>query len=198
MASLLDKALGQAKRGGEGEGNRSASGGRASPYAVRTSLFCPSFTLTSHFRSPGGRCGRDDNTSPSRLSSPSYPSSRQQRERRARSLTSDTDFAPPQRNEKAGASEGGKWGHSGFDEVSKGGDRPAAPQGSLASRLDGSTAVGGAQGKTAKLIIKNLHYEVSERELEVCSPSSSSFLLVTFTHAFFPIASLRANRSPRE
>ncbi|GAA5824423.1 hypothetical protein JCM10212_000784, partial [Sporobolomyces blumeae] len=43
----------------------------------------------------------------------------------------------------------------------------AAPGGSLAARLSGAAAPAGNSLKTTKLIIRDLHYEVSERELEL-------------------------------
>ncbi|GAA6012884.1 hypothetical protein JCM10207_008365 [Rhodosporidiobolus poonsookiae] len=58
------------------------------------------------------------------------------------------------------------WKHDKYaDNDSAPAARPAA-KGSLAARLGGG-GEGAAGGKSAKLVIKNLHYEVSERELEL-------------------------------
>ncbi|GAA5893037.1 hypothetical protein JCM6882_006921 [Rhodosporidiobolus microsporus] len=43
----------------------------------------------------------------------------------------------------------------------------AGGKGSLAQRLGAPAAAGGKEGRSNKLVIKNLHYEVSERELEL-------------------------------
>lgn len=51
----------------------------------------------------------------------------------------------------------GQWQHDMFDS-------PAG--GALKARMDGSDGAGGGSRTSSKLIIKNLHYEVSERELE--------------------------------
>ncbi|BGP14256.1 hypothetical protein JCM10213_005853 [Rhodosporidiobolus nylandii] len=71
-------------------------------------------------------------------------------------------------------SEGSSWKHDKFAEADSAPSRPASGGagrgGSLAARLGGGgSGAAGADGsrKSAKLLIKNLHYEVSERELEL-------------------------------
>ena len=67
---------------------------------------------------------------------------------------------------------GDSWKHDKYEETKSASSDGSTPQGgSLASRLSNSTApaAAGKGAKTTKLIIKDLHYEVSERELEVRS-----------------------------
>ncbi|GAA5859323.1 hypothetical protein JCM8547_001984 [Rhodosporidiobolus lusitaniae] len=87
--------------------------------------------------------------------------------------------SPYARNDSTGAGAG-KWGHDGYaseqrqpaSASSNSASSPAGGKGSLAARLGVSSgagaagAVGGNSGKSAKLVVKNLHYEVSEKELE--------------------------------
>ncbi|GAA5838952.1 hypothetical protein JCM3766R1_004540 [Sporobolomyces carnicolor] len=65
---------------------------------------------------------------------------------------------------------GDSWKHDKYEETKSASSDGSTPQGgSLASRLSNSTApaAAGKGAKTTKLIIKDLHYEVSERELEL-------------------------------
>ncbi|GAA6010199.1 hypothetical protein JCM11491_005387 [Sporobolomyces phaffii] len=64
---------------------------------------------------------------------------------------------------------GDSWKHDKYDEQATKAPAASAPQaGSLASRLGGATpAASGRGSRSARLIIKDLHYEVSERELEL-------------------------------
>ncbi|GAA6040723.1 hypothetical protein JCM8097_000894 [Rhodosporidiobolus ruineniae] len=69
---------------------------------------------------------------------------------------------------------GDKWSHDKFgsdDSAPPAAAPSAAKGGSLASRLGvsggGAAGAPGGEKRSAKLVIKNLHYEVSERELEL-------------------------------
>ncbi|GAA5919708.1 hypothetical protein JCM1841_000758 [Sporobolomyces salmonicolor] len=60
------------------------------------------------------------------------------------------------------------WKHDRFDQDSQPSASPSsAPEGSLAARLSGNAAAPAQTGRSNKLVIRNLHYEVSERELEL-------------------------------
>ncbi|GAA5912885.1 hypothetical protein JCM5296_003895 [Sporobolomyces johnsonii] len=60
------------------------------------------------------------------------------------------------------------WKHDKFDQDSQPYAEPSSPKGSLAARLASTGAAAPAQtARSSKLVIRNLHYEVSERELEL-------------------------------
>lgn len=156
MASLLERTLGAVRKENTASSDRpgaprrvsgGGAGSRASPYAV--SRHVPATTGPLQYREgPAGR----------KAMALCPPAGRRGPPRRPSRLHTDTKVSRPQRP------DGGSWKHDRYGDVDEAGAS------SNASRTGPRPSAGRSDATDAaspKLMITNLHYEVSERELEV-------------------------------